>query len=317
MSIRFSKDSWRINCLFQFHSWASLWRRGRSERILLKFKPSPIGPNRPHAQQAFDLIKTRFSTAPILCHPDPDRQFVAKVDASDTSVGAVLSQRAAQDSKLHPCAYFSRRLTPAERNYDVGDRESLAIKLALEEWRHWLEGAGKPFFVLTNHWNLLCIKSAKRLNSHQARWSLFFARFNFTVTFRPGSRNVKPDALSRVFSPHARSLLILSPSSCVVAAVSWEIEGVVKAAQATHPDPRNNPNSCLFVSNSVRSQVLQWAHASRLACHPGIARTTALVRRSFWWPTLKGHTRAFVLACHYIRTAPRLKISMNQPCTAS
>ncbi|KAJ8343696.1 hypothetical protein SKAU_G00310250 [Synaphobranchus kaupii] len=94
------------------------------------------------AQLAFERLKTRFSSAPILCNPDPSRQFIIEVDASDTGVGAILSQRAALDNKLHPCAFFSQRLSSAERNYDVGDRELLAIKLALEEWRHWLEGAG-------------------------------------------------------------------------------------------------------------------------------------------------------------------------------
>ncbi|KAJ8374999.1 hypothetical protein SKAU_G00055790 [Synaphobranchus kaupii] len=200
------------------------------------------------AQRAFELLKARFSSAPILLHPDTSRQFVVEVDASDTGVGAILSQRSASDSKLHPCAFFSRRLSSAERNYDVGDRELLAIKLALEEWRHWLEGA---------------------------------------------------DALSRIFSPPSSPAdpEPILPASCVVAAVSWEIEGIVKAAQTSQPDPRNNPNSCLFVPDSVRSQVLEWVHASCLACHPGVARTIALVRRSFWWPTLKGDTRAFVLAC--------------------
>lgn len=55
---------------------------------------------------------------------------------------------------MYPCAFFSRKLTPAERNYDVGNRELLAMKLALEEWRHWLEGANQPFIILTDHKNL-------------------------------------------------------------------------------------------------------------------------------------------------------------------
>ncbi|KAJ8347783.1 hypothetical protein SKAU_G00263720 [Synaphobranchus kaupii] len=66
------------------------------------------------------LASARFSTAPILCHPDPS-QFVVEVDASDTGVGAVLSQCSALDQKTHPCAFFSCRLTPAQCNYDVGD----------------------------------------------------------------------------------------------------------------------------------------------------------------------------------------------------
>ncbi len=72
---------------------------------------------------------------------------VVEVDASEVGVGAVLSQRATSDDKMHPCAFFSHRLSPAERNYDIGNRELLAVKLGLEEWRHWLEGSGVPFVV--------------------------------------------------------------------------------------------------------------------------------------------------------------------------
>ncbi len=122
---------------------------------------------------AFQTLQNRFTSSPILRMPDPERQFMVEVDASDVGVGAVLSQRATDDQKLHPCAFFSRRLTPAVMNYDIGNRELLAVKLALEEWRHWLEGAKQPFLVWTDHKNLEYIMSARRLNSRQARWSLF------------------------------------------------------------------------------------------------------------------------------------------------
>lgn len=110
----------------------------------------------PAVDKAFVDLKHRFTTAPILIHPDPSRQFVVEVDASDVAVGAILSQRSSQDQKLHPCAFLSHRLNPAERNYDVGNRELLAVKMALEEWRHWLEGAEQPFLVWTDHktWNI-------------------------------------------------------------------------------------------------------------------------------------------------------------------
>ena len=73
------------------------------------------------------------------------------------------------------------------------------VKLALEEWRHWLEGTRVPFLVWTDHRHLEYIQTAKRLNSRQAHWSLFFERFHFSLSYRPGSRNTKPDALSRQF----------------------------------------------------------------------------------------------------------------------
>lgn len=66
------------------------------------------------------------------------------------------------------------------------------MKLAMEERRHWLEGAEQPFLVLTEY-----LKMAKHLNSPQARWALFFNRFHFTLSYCPGTKNSKADALSR------------------------------------------------------------------------------------------------------------------------
>ena len=253
----------------------------------------------PKADAAFSDLKRRFISSPILVHPDQSRQFVVEVDASDTGVGAVLSQRLPGDDKLHPCAFFSHKLDPPERNYDVGNRELLAVVRALEEWRHWLEGAAHPFIVWTDHRNLSYIQTAKRLNSRQARWALFLGRFNFSLTFRPGSKNGKPDALSRQFSVEegSREPESILPPSCMVASLTWGIEAKVRQAQGARPAPSNVPPNCLFVPASVRSQVLQWAHSSRLTCHPGSHRTVAFLRRRFWWPTMEADTRSFVKAC--------------------
>lgn len=153
---------------------------------LLKGKPAKLTWNQ-EAVKSFENLKTSFTTVPILKHPDPELPFVVEVDASDCGISAVLSQRHGNPGKLHPCAFFSCKLTAAERNYDVGNKELLSMKAALEEWRHWLEGAVHPFQIITDHKNLEYIKGARRKNPRQARWSLFFTCFNFTVTYRPGS----------------------------------------------------------------------------------------------------------------------------------
>ena len=145
-------------------------------------------------------------------------------------LGGVLSQTSSEDHRLHPCAFLSRKLSPAERNYDVGNKELLAVKVALEEWRHWLEGSRHPFLVWTDHKNLEYIRKAKRLNARQARWSLFFSRFDFTLSYRPGSKNGKPDALSRLHDPEpvAKVPEPILPLNRVVGAVVWPIEEQVK-----------------------------------------------------------------------------------------
>ncbi len=115
----------------------------------------------PAADQAFGHLKERFSTAPILHHPDPE----CEMDVSSTGVGGILSQHHGSSPKLFPCAYFSRKLNQGQQNYDVGNRELLAMKAAFEEWRHWLEGSRFPFSVLNDHLNLEYLHSARK-SSH-------------------------------------------------------------------------------------------------------------------------------------------------------
>ena len=88
------------------------------------------------ADRALGRLKALFTSAPVLAHPDPSLAFIVEVDASEAGIGAVLSQRSGTPPKLYPCAFFSTKLSPTERNYDVGDRELLAVVKALKAWRH-------------------------------------------------------------------------------------------------------------------------------------------------------------------------------------
>lgn len=187
------------------------------------------------AQTAFDTLKKSFVTVHILIQPDTTHQFIVKVNISDSSVGAVLSQKESS-GKLKPCAFFSEKFSHAEQNYDMGNHELLAIKLALEGWRHWLEWPAQSFIVCTDHRNLAYLRSAKRLNARQARWCLFFDRFDFTITYRPGSRNIKPDALSHQFntSDHSTDSTII-PTTCIIGNLTWEIETRVLQGQGEEP----------------------------------------------------------------------------------
>ncbi|KAI2666797.1 Transposon Tf2-6 polyprotein [Labeo rohita] len=270
------------------------------------------------ALQAFDDLRHRFTTAPILHHPDPERPFIVEVDASSTGVGAVLSQRQGEPGKTFPCAYYSHKLTPAERNYDVGNRELLAIKLALEEWRHWLEGAKHPFMVLTDHKNLEYLRSAKLLNHRQARWSLFFTRFDFQVTYRPGSQNTKADALSRIHEPETpiSSSETILPSSVIVAPVVWDILTEIREAQTQDPTPAECPDNRTYVPPELRSRVLTEIHSAPSSGHPGIEATLHLVSNRFWWPSLRSDTINHIRGCSVCNTTKvprRLPAGLLQP----
>ncbi|KAL0192813.1 hypothetical protein M9458_011109, partial [Cirrhinus mrigala] len=224
---------------------------------LLRGKPKHLVWN-PTAHEAFQRLKTIFCTAPLLRHPDPDLPFTVEVDASTTGVGAVLSQAVGEPPILHPCAYFSRKLSPVEQNYDVGNRELLAIKLALEEWRHWLEGATHQFSIITDHKNLQYLREAKRLNPRQAQWALFLTCFNFKITYQPGTKNIKADALSRQFSADspAEPETILPPD-VIISPIVWNLDQNIHNATLQEPAlPYLAPNVSTFWAPLVSLRAL-------------------------------------------------------------
>src|SRR5213079_2217573 len=95
------------------------------------------------AQAAFDNLKALFTSAPLLKHFDPELPITLHTDASGAAISGILSQ-IHPNGDLHPVAYWSRKCVPAECNYDVHDREMLAIVQAMRHWRHYLEGAKYP-----------------------------------------------------------------------------------------------------------------------------------------------------------------------------
>ena len=108
----------------------------------------------------------------------------------------MLSQHG-DDGILRPVAFFSKKHSLTECNYEIYDKELLAIIRCFEEWRPELEGASSPIKVITDHRNLEYFTTTKLLNRRQARWSEFLSRFNFKITYRPGKQGAKPDALTR------------------------------------------------------------------------------------------------------------------------
>ena len=99
--------------------------------------------------------------------PDHSKPFQIESDTSKYATGAVLSQLDL-NSDRHPVAFYSKTFSPAEQNYDIHDRELLAIIRALEAWRHYIQGSGHTTVILSDHQNLTAHKEAKKLNRQQA-----------------------------------------------------------------------------------------------------------------------------------------------------
>ena len=148
-------------------------------------------------QGAFQTLKDIIATTPILIHPDPEEKFRMETDASNYAYRAVLSQKGKTDQKQHPVAFFSKSMTPAERNYGISDKEALAIVKALQHWRHWLEGMNIPIEILMDHRNLEYFTKPRILNRRQLRWMDLLHHYNYLISYRPRNKNGAADALSR------------------------------------------------------------------------------------------------------------------------
>jgi hypothetical protein len=146
-------------------------------------------------QTAFDTLKNRFTTAPILAYPDNDQIFHLETDASNFATGAVLSIE--QNGKWHPVAFSSHSMSPEERNYPVANKEMLSVIRSLEQWRHYLEGAHHEFEIWNDHANLQWFMKHQDLNCQQARWAQYLSRFNFKWLHKARATMGKADALSR------------------------------------------------------------------------------------------------------------------------
>jgi len=146
-------------------------------------------------QNAFDTLKEKFTSYPVLQSPDPDKQYIVDTDASAVAVGATVQQEFTDG--LHPITFFSKLLLPAEHNYDIYDHELLAIIYALKANRHLLLGARHKFIIRCDHNNLKYFKSPQKISARQACWHKFLQDYHFKLQHFPGKSNTIADLLSQ------------------------------------------------------------------------------------------------------------------------
>ena len=145
-------------------------------------------------QKAFDTLKATLCSPPVLIIPDQTKPFALSCDACAYSIGAVLQQDLGRG--LQPVAYFSAKLSDAERNYDVREREFMAIYRACLHWRPYLHGL-QPFRLLSDHKSLLYYMTMPNLSGRLARWVEKMQEFDCGIEYIKGEANVVADALSR------------------------------------------------------------------------------------------------------------------------
>jgi len=272
---------------------------------------------------AFQKIKDRIAQDTVLVLPNDHGKFRLEADASEGATGAVLSQQ--QEGQWRPVAFMSHGLTEAERNYEIYDKEMLAIMLSLDEWRALLMGADETFEIFTDHQNLQYFKKPQKLNCRQARWMTELSEYDFTLHHRPGALNRKADLLSRR-ADHDQgkndneNVTLLKPEYFRV--TEFEIESVDKdlisqiesvkkidtsvklALEKSLPDWKREGNLIFYReqiyvprNDELREQIIKLHHDTPLAGHPGEQSTQEKIERNFFWPRLGNQVRNYVRTC--------------------
>jgi transposase InsO family protein len=144
---------------------------------------------------AFEELKSRLTTAPVLRHYNADYECMIETDASDGVIAGIFSQLH-PDGEWHPVAYFSKTMAPAECNYEIHDKEMLAIVKSLDEWRPELQGTHSRIKIYTDHRALEYFMTTKRLTARQARWAEALSQYYFLIMYRAGKENAQADALT-------------------------------------------------------------------------------------------------------------------------
>src|SRR5882724_2805596 len=162
-------------------------------RLTHKDTPFTWGPDH---TKAFETLKTAFTQAPILVHFNPDNPIVVETDTSDYAIAAIISQISPDDGNIHLIAFYSHSMQPVELNYEIYNKELLAIFKAFQRWCNYLEGSAHVVLMLSYHKNLNYFMTTKRLMHHQVCWSEYLSGFNYLIHYCAGWLGTKPDALT-------------------------------------------------------------------------------------------------------------------------
>lgn len=273
------------------------------------------------AAEAFQNIKTVLVSDPVLASPDYSQPFVIQTDASDSGIGGVLVQGSGETEKV--VAYFSQKLSSAQRKYQTTERECLAVIVGIEKFRPYIEGV--HFTVVTDHASLQWLQNLKDPSGRLGRWALRLQPYNFTLVHRPGRLMTVADALSRSVESfdilgfvqsndkwynQLKQSVLKDPDKYA----QYKIEDGLLYKHCTYGANRIDASSWrLVVPADKRNEILKKCHDDPLSAHGGRHKTIDRVSRDFYWPKMYEAITRYVRSCgvcsamkttNVIQTAP-------------
>ncbi|GJU66030.1 putative reverse transcriptase domain-containing protein [Tanacetum coccineum] len=243
---------------------------------------------------AFQTLKQKLSSAPILALQEGSEDFVAYCDASIKGLGVVLMQR---DKVI---TYASCQLKIHEKNYTTHDLELGAVMFALKIWRHYLYGT--KCTVFTDHKSLQHILNQKELNMRHRRWLELLSDYDCEICYHPGKANVVADALSR--KERIKPLRVRA----LVMTIGLDLPKQILNAQTEARKPENIKNE--DVGGDLRIVIMHESHKSKYSIHPGSDKMYQDMKKLYWWPNMKANIATYVSKC---LTCAKVKAEHQRP----
>ncbi|GJT00092.1 putative reverse transcriptase domain-containing protein [Tanacetum coccineum] len=271
-------------------------------------------------EAAFQILKQKLCSAPILALPEGSEDFVVYCDASIKGFGAVLMQR----EKV--IAYASRQLKKHEENYMTHDLELGAVIFALRLWRHYLYGT--KCVVFTDHKSLQYILDQKELNMRQRRWIELLSDYDCEIRYHPGKGNVVADALSRkerekpirvralvmtVYPDLSKRILKAQTEAMKNENVKAENLGrLLKPIFEIRSDGIRYFDKRIWLPlfGGLRDLIMHESHKTKYSIHPGSSKMYQDLKKLYWWPNMKAEIATYVSKC---LTCAKVKAEHQKP----
>eukprot|EP00877_Chromochloris_zofingiensis_P007298 jgi/Chrzof1/2821/Cz12g00030.t1 len=266
-------------------------------------------------QAAFDTLKHLLTTAPVLKQPDPSKPFVLHKDESDFAIGGVLMQE--HDGHLHPCAYYSRKLSEAEAKPGAYGREMLSVVDNVRHFEHYMDG--QHVTVQTDHQAIEWFWKRKSLTKQQVRWMAALQAYDLQLKYIQGRANLVADALSR--RPDHKSSAKLNVISVASTSLLSEVKKAARndekyqqklaLAGAGNLHAHETVDGVLYnytksghkrivipdSAINLKRMIFHEMHDSYAAGYVGYAKTLHRIVQHFYWKKVAADVKAYIQTC--------------------